>query len=236
MRIACALALMAAMGLAQAQAIVAVTEDTAYTYLEQGQVAGPATQHVRAALARSGFSNVRLELYPWARAYAMASSQPNTLIYLIARTPEREKRFKWAGQLMSIQYHLYKLTARKDIVVERLEDARAFRIGVMRADVRQQYLQRNGFEQLVASPGNEENFQMLLAGRVDLVPLPRNDATRLCAKFNIDCARLTPVHTLDALTVPLYMAFSASTDDAVVERLRLGYEALRAEGKLSPIE
>ncbi|TVO58798.1 substrate-binding periplasmic protein [Denitromonas halophila] len=236
MRIVLALIVLLAVSVAQAQEIQVVTEDTAYTYLEKGRVVGPATQHVRAALARSGFSDVRVDLYPWARAYAMALSQPNVLIYLIARTPEREDRFKWAGELMRIQYHLYKLAAREDIVVDSLDAARPYRVGVMRSDVRQHYLQRNGFAQLVESSGNEENFQKLLAGRVDLVPLPRGDVARLCARFEVDCRSVTPVLTLDALTVDLYMAFSLATDDAVVERLRLGYAALKAEGRLVAID
>ncbi|TVT71778.1 MAG: transporter substrate-binding domain-containing protein [Denitromonas halophila] len=236
MRIVLALIVLLAVSAAQAQEIQVVTEDTAYTYLEKGRVVGPATHHVRAALARSGFTDVRVDLYPWARAYAMASSQPNVLIYLIARTPEREDRFKWAGELMRIKYHLYKLAAREDIVVDSLDAARPYRVGVMRSDVRQHYLQRNGFAHLVESSGNEENFQKLLAGRVDLVPLPRGDVARLCARFQVDCSTVTPVFTLDALTVGLYMAFSLTTDDAVVERLRLGYAALKAEGRLVAID
>ncbi|WP_442892030.1 substrate-binding periplasmic protein [Denitromonas sp.] len=236
MRVVFALVLVFATAAVQAQAIQAVTEDTAYTYLEHGRVSGPATEHVRAALTRAGFSDVRIDLYPWARAYAMAESQPNVLIYLIARTPEREDRFKWAGELMRINYHLYKLTAREDVVVDSLDAARRYRVGVMRSDVRQQYLQRNGFAHLVESSGNDANFQKLLAGRVDLVPLPRGDAARLCRKFGIDCATLTPVLALDALTVDLYMAFSPSTDEAVVERLRRAYAALKAEGHLVDID
>jgi polar amino acid transport system substrate-binding protein len=236
MRMVFSLVLIFAASLVQAQAIQAVTEDTAYTYLERGRVSGPATQHVRAALARAGFSDMQIDLYPWARAYAMASSQPNVLIYLIARTPEREAQFKWVGELMRIEYHLYKLAARQDIKADSLEAARRHSIGVMRQDVRQQYLQKKGFQHLVVSASNEANFQKLLAGRIDLIPLPRADVALLCAKFKVDCSTLASVLTLDELTVGLYMAFSRSTDDRVVERLQQAYTSLRVEGALTPLE
>lgn len=221
---------------AHAQAVQAVTEDSAYTYLEQGQVAGPATEVVRAVLDRAGFDDARIDLYPWARAYEKALSQPNVLIFLIARTPEREHRFKWVSELMRVEYHLYKQASRTDIQVDSLDAARRHSIAVIRDDVRQQYLKRKGFEHLVVSPGNDESFRQLLAGRVDLVPLVRSDAEQLCVKHRIDCNMLTRVLTLDELSVGLYMAFSRTTDEPVVERLRRAYLALEAEGALTRLE
>lgn len=221
---------------AQAQTVQVVTEDSAYSYVEQGQVAGPATRIVRAALARAGFDKVHVDLYPWARAYAMAQSQPNVLIYLIARTPEREHRFKWVAELMKIEYHLYRLASRADLQASSLEAARPYRVGVIREDVRQDYLKRKGFEHLVLSAGNDENFRQLLAGRVDMIALAPSDAVLLCQKYRVDCATLTRVLTLDELTVGLYMAFSQATDDPVAERLGRAYQALKAEGALARLE
>lgn len=229
-RVWCALWLALAAPLAQGQAVQAVTEDTAYTYIAGGRVAGPATAVVRAALDRAGLADARFDLYPWARAYEMAMTRPNVLIYLIARTPEREPHFKWVGELMKIEYHLYKLASRKDIAITSIEQARDLTVGVMRRDVRQQYLARKGFAYLEVSAGNEENFRKLLAGRVDLVPLPQADVVQLCEKLRVDCSTVERVLTLDELTVGLYMAFGHLTDDQVVARLRAGYEALLAEG------
>ncbi|MCC4118818.1 hypothetical protein LLG90_26040, partial [Aromatoleum toluclasticum] len=97
-------------------------------------------------------------------------------------------------------------------------------------------LKRKGFEHLVLSPGNDESFRQLLAGRVDLVPLAHSDAQLLCAKYRIDCNTLTRVLTLDELTVGLYMAFSQATDEPIVERLRRAYQTLKTEGALARLE
>ncbi|WP_374676194.1 substrate-binding periplasmic protein [Ideonella sp.] len=213
--------------------IQAVTEESSYTYLAGGKVGGPATEIVEASLRRAGLADYRIGLYPWARSYDMALQEPNTLIYLIARTPAREELFKWAGEFLRIDYHLYKLRARTDVDVRRLDDARPYTIGVMRDDVRHQYLQSRGFSRLVISARNSDSLRMLLDRRVDLLPLPETDMERFCREAGVDPARLQRVLTLDEMSTGIYMAFSRGTDDAVVARARAAFEQLRQDGTVA---
>lgn len=218
-----------------AESIKAVTEDTSYTYLQDGQVAGPASRVVEAMLQRAGLNDYSLALYPWARAYDMALQQPNVLIYLIARTPEREPLFKWVGEVMRIDYHLYKLREQPDVQVHSMADAKHFSIGVLRDDVRHQYLQAEGFTKLVVAAHNRDNFKRLLNQQVSLVPMPERDAMLLCAEAGVDYASLERVYTLDALSSDLYMAYSNSTDDETVTRSRAAFASLKAEGLLTTL-
>lgn len=229
----CAIALALLATDAPAQSIHGVTEASSFTYLQAGKVAGPASEVVEASLQRAGLADYRLDLYPWARAYDMALQEPNVLIYLIARTPAREASFKWAGEFMRIDYHLYKLRERKDVVVTRLQDAKNYSIGVMRDDVRQQYLQSQGFTRLVVSAQNSDNFKKLLNRQVELVPLPEQDAALLCEEAHIDISSLEKIHTLDALSMGLYMAYSRATPDAIVERTRAAFDKLKADGSVA---
>ena len=142
----------------------------------------------------------------------MAQPRANVLIFLIARTPQRESQFKWVGEFMRIEYHLYKLRQRQDIVVRSLDEARAYSIGAIRDDVRHQYLQSRGFTKLVLSAHNSDNFRKLLARQVQLVALPERDAEPRCARRPASTAReLERVFTLDELSVGVYMAFSNAT-------------------------
>jgi polar amino acid transport system substrate-binding protein len=213
-----------------AQSIKGVTEETSYSYLQNGKVAGPASEVVEATLKRAGLNDYQLALYPWARAYDMAQQEANVLIYLIARTPEREPLFKWVGEIMRIDYHFYKLTERKDIVVPDLQSAKNYSIGVLREDVRHQYLRSQGFTKLVVSGLNSDNFRKLLNQQVQLVPMPESDAVMLCREANVDFASLEQVYTLDTLTTGLYMAYSQSTSDDIVARTRGAFDSLEAEG------
>jgi polar amino acid transport system substrate-binding protein len=222
-------------GLTHAQTIQVVTEATPYTYVSQGRVAGPATEIVETALQRAGLTDHRFHLYPWARAYDLALKEPNVLIYLIARTPARESQFKWAGEFMKMEYHLYKLSDRTDIDVATLDDARRYTVGVIRDDLRHQYLQSRQFQKLVVSAHNIDNFRKLLNRQIHLIPLPEVDAADLCRETRFDCTRLQRVLTLDELTTGLYMAYSHSTPDAVVERTRAAFETLKAQGEVRKV-
>ena len=76
-----------------AQTVQVVTETTLFVFMQDGKIAGPATEVVKKTLQLAGINDYRLNIYPWARAYDMALNEPNVLIYLVARTPERETRF-----------------------------------------------------------------------------------------------------------------------------------------------
>ena len=217
-----------------AQTIHVVTEQTPYTYLVEGKVGGTATEVVELSLRRAELNDFQVKLYPWARAYDMALKTPNVLIFLIARTAARENQFRWAGEIMKIQYHLYRLK-HKPLAITDLESAKRFTIGVMRDDVRHQYLKAKGFERLVISAQSVDNFKKLLSGQVDLVPLTTDDASSLCKETRFDCAGLERVLTLDEASTGLYMAYSASTPDAVVQRTQRAFDKLKAEGHVKRI-
>jgi len=218
-----------------AATIHAVTEATPYTYLKDGKVAGPATELVELTLKRAGFASYQTSLYPWARSYDMALHEPNVLIYLIARTAARENQFKWAGEIMKIQYHLFKLKDRQDIVIKSLEDAKKYTIGAMRDDVRYRYLEAQGFTRLVKSAESLDNFNKLLNRRVDLVPLNEREASSMCEEVHFNCAKLEQVFTLHDVSAGLYMAYSKSTPDSIVERTRAAFEKIKVEGGIRKI-
>jgi polar amino acid transport system substrate-binding protein len=227
-----ALLTLACIGVA-AEPIKAVTETSAFTYAKDGKVIGPASQIVETTLQRAGLTGYSMSLYPWARAYDMALREPNVLIYLIARTPAREDQFKWAGEFMRIDYHLYKLRSHKDIVVRNLEDAKSYTIGVMRDDVRHEYLQAQGFNKLVVSSQNADNFKKLVNGQVQLVPMPERDAMLLCEEAHVDCNSLEKIYLLNAMSTGIYMAYSKSTPDDIVQRTRSAFDKLKADGTVA---
>lgn len=215
-----------------AQTLNVVTENTPNSYLQNGRVAGPATDIVEQTLKRAGLNDYRIDLYPWARAQDLALREPFVLIYLIARTPERENRFRWIGEIKRSRYFLYALQNRTDIHVAQLDDARNWSIGVVRDDVRQQALMKRGFSRLAVSAQPLENFRKLLFRQVDLVVLTEGEAKGLCAETRPDCAGLARLLPLDDIAVELYMAYSLATPEDIAARTRTAFEALRTDGTL----
>ena len=225
----------AACGGAVAQPLLVVTETTPNSYLQDGKVVGPGTEVVELTLKRAGFGDYRLELYPWARAQDLALREPRVLIFPLARTPERENQFRWVGEIQRIRYYLYALPDRTDLKLTQLADARGRSIGVVRDDVRQQYLQRRGFTRLAVSSQPSENLRKLLYRQVDLVPLTEKEAANLCAEARTECPGLTRVLALDEVRTSLYMAYSLATPEDIAARTAAAFESVRTDGSLARI-
>ncbi|MDB5892739.1 MAG: hypothetical protein JWQ88_270 [Rhodoferax sp.] len=214
----------------QAQTVRAVTETSAYVQMEGTKVGGPATELAEKTLRDAGIRDYKVAVYPWARAYDMALTEPNVLIFLIARTAEREKQFQWVGELIQVRYFLYKLKQRSEVVAPTLDAARSYVIGVMRDDTRHQYLKKQGFARLVVSARVGDNFLQLVNRQVDLVPLSEAGAASQCAAAAFDCANLEKLLPLEEANSGLYMAFSHNTAPELVARAQAAFEALRANG------
>jgi polar amino acid transport system substrate-binding protein len=220
---------------AGAQAIHAVTETGSQTMIVDGKVVGPLTEGVRLILKNAGLADYRISVYPWARAYRTALHEPNTLIYPLARTPTREGLFKWVGEMQTVHYHFVKLADRKDIVIKRLEDAKPYSIGVVRDDIRHQYLQTHGFTNLFVSAKWNDNVAHLLNRQIDLLILGELDLEPLCVTLAMDCATFVQFPAVEELTANLYLAYAPSTPDNIVKRTRAAFDRLKAEGTLDRV-
>ncbi|QHJ01543.1 transporter substrate-binding domain-containing protein [Xylophilus rhododendri] len=210
-----------------------VTETTPNSFLQDGRVVGRGTELVELTLQRAGLRDYRIDLYPWARAVDLAQREPNVLIYPIARTADREERFRWVGEIQRIRYFFYALPDRALPPMKQLDEARGLTIGVVRDDVRHQFLQRKGFTRLVLSGQPLENLRKLLYRQVDLVAMTENEAQRLCEEARPDCAGLARLLPLDELQLSLFMAYSRATPEDLAQRTTTAFESLRADGSVA---
>ncbi|WP_247749689.1 substrate-binding periplasmic protein [Pseudoalteromonas viridis] len=151
-----------------------VTEEwVPYNYTnQQGLVDGRATQKVREVLDAAGIS-YEIQVFPWTRAMKIAQTQPNTMIYSIFRTPEREAHFEWACPLLRpVKEHLFRLASRNDIKLNSLNDAKRYITALVRGSVVHEYLLSKGFKggvNLDLSADPSSLIKKLLAGRVDFL-------------------------------------------------------------------
>lgn len=217
---------------AGAESIETVTEDSSYSYMQDGKVSGAASRIVEAVLKQAGLSDYHMAIYPWARAYDRALREPNVIIYPILRSQDREQLFKWVGRLDWTVPVLYKLRATPPLRIAVLQDAIAYRVGVLRDDYREKYLHDQGFTRLVVAASNQENFNRLLNSQVQLVAMPERDARKFCADAHVPFETLEKAYAMDDLSREIYIAFSRSTSDDVVERVRAAYEQLQSAGTI----
>ena len=159
-------------GLGNAQALRLVTaEEPPTNYTHEGKLTGITVDIVHELLRRQGL-DTPIELFPWARAYAIAQQGPNVAIFTAARTPEREALgFSFVGPV----------TTRKHALFARANDARHYRsladlrnerpvIAGMRADWRARWVTDQSLA-LYATNSHRQSLVMLQAGRVDLAVL-----------------------------------------------------------------
>lgn len=190
---------------------------------------GEATVFVRKLLDTAGIA-YELEYLPWRRAYRYALSEPNVVLYPLARSGDREAHFDWIGQLIPVSYYLFKLRSREDIVINHLNQARNYRVGVVNFHIHHQFLKSEGFENLHPVNSTMQNIKKAILGRIDLFPVSDGGLIPFCQQKQIDCSQFEPVLKLTAISGHLYIAFSGATDTELVESARSAYSQLLANG------
>lgn len=194
--------------------------------IQQGEVAGLSTALVKAVLAEAKLE-ARIEIYPWARSFRIARSQPNVLIYNMARTAERENEFHWIGTVAAYQLGFVALSHRKDIKIEKLQDAKAFTIAVQRDDLSANFLINNGFaqgQQLVLSADITESWQLLLNGKVDLVIDDPVALTDMAANLKLPEKYIRFVYAVPELAQQTWLAANIQTSPGLVTKLKQAHQ------------
>ena len=218
-------------GADQTPEILVVTEHWfPFNYLdEQDQIAGSSTQIVKAAL---GQANIRykIRVYPWARAYQLASSKANVVIYSIMRTAMREDKFQWICPIQpSIPQFVYKLSSRTDISAQSLQDIRGFSLGLSRGSYTYELIKAEGLiegKDFSAVSDTSHFFYLLLKGRVDLFVDTAEGMLQKLAEAGLNRNHTTPLFQL--YSADICMATSLTTDKHIVDKLRQALNSVNA--------
>ncbi len=219
----------------EAQDIKIVTEDfPPYNYEEKGEITGLSTTVVRAVLKELG-TDCKIGLYPWAKAYNTALEQENVLIYSILRIGEREKLFKWVGEIAVSEMYFFKLKERADIKIASLDDAKKYVIGVTRETAPHQYLSSKGFELKEVDSRDELSIRKLVNRRIDLMPYYDIPFLHKVKSLGYAPEQFEKVYFLEDASEKLYMAFGAKTSDTVVEKFAKALEKIKADGTYEDI-
>lgn len=201
-------------------------------YVQEGVLVGPSVDIVRAIQRRVG-STAPIRVYPWARAYKMALEEKNTVLFGTTYTQDRHELFKWVGPLATKRDIL---VARKDtgIKIMSLKDAQKVRrIGTLRDDTRERFLQAHGFTNLESVSDEQKNARKLMLGRIDLWAYKKPGLKTVCALAGVDFEAIEEVYHLR--TIDVMIAFSKLTDDTIVEAWHKAYAAMEADGTLMRI-
>jgi polar amino acid transport system substrate-binding protein len=226
--------------LATALEISALTESLPpLNYEQDGKVVGFSSELLD-LIAKEADITVHKQLLPWSRAYDMVGRQGNTLIYSLARTPEREGLFQWVGPISARRILLYRHSDRTDISIKTLDDARPYRIGVARESAAAKGLIKQGFvingAQDVLGPGldlgahDESNMKKFIAKRFDLLVSLDWAAAYNAKNAGLGGDDLQAVWVLDE-SLSYWYGLNPATDPEVARRLNVALQKVKNDGR-----
>ena len=203
-----------------------------FNYAEDGEWKGSTAAVVKEITRRLGIE-ARIEGVPWARGYRMARSEPNVVLFSMARTPEREAHFHWVGPVGLFRSAFYAPRGTR-LAIDSLDDARGVdRIGTYRDDVRESYLLGMGFTNLDSTNSNESNLRKLLNGRIDLWATSTMEALNVPRQMGLDPSLIERLHTFQEFE--MYIAMSRATPRRIADRWQAALDAMKADGTFMAI-
>ncbi|WP_125784007.1 substrate-binding periplasmic protein [Pseudoalteromonas rubra] len=188
------------------------------------QVAGISTELVKAILDTAALEG-EFYMYPWARALDTAKDKPNTLIYSMAKTPQREALFHWIGPVALFHLGFVTNQSPRKIQIETLEDAKQYRLAVQREDVAAQVLHKLGFE-FIETADIQHSYRLLAANKVDLVVDDPRYISVMAQAMKLPDDHFRYVLDIEPLSVRGYLAASLATSPERVAQLRAAYQQL----------
>jgi len=212
-----------------------------FNYMENGALKGLSYDLLALMLADLDQPELleRIELVPWARGYQMVQYQPNTLLFSMVRTEQRENLVSWVGPILTNYAACIgktelsgEFTARP-----RAESLRGKAVGVIRKDVVDQLVHADAdFSQakieLIDYPS--QAVELLEHDRLDLWCYTK-EAVQFY--FNQKGVALSNYTTLVDLgpSGELYYSLHRDTDPAIVDALQAALDRLKqpADGQSS---
>ncbi len=191
-----------------------------------GSLAGLTVEVVEEIQKRVG-NHDPIRMVPWARGLKYLDEEPNTVLFSMARSAERNDLYHWIGPITEVTTGLY---ARTDysFEIKTLDDAKKVRaIGVYRNDLRDQFLTQAGFTNLERTNDNAQNYRKLILGRIDLFALAANE---VADKQYTDIKLVLPF-----LKTQLFIVISKSTDPAIVAKWNGALDEMKKDGTFKAI-
>ena len=205
-----------------------------YNYLVGENVKGISTDILRASCKMAKI-DCKVQLVPWLRAYKTVLENQNTLIYSIARTPQREKEFIWVGPILPRTTWIYS-TAGMAANVHTIQDLAKAKIGVIRGEASQDELLAAGVPEssILVLNSNTDVMRMMKLGRINVVV-----NTEIGMALNLKNIGLSSGAVVKLMKLSdggsLYFGVNLRSDPALIAQLQMSIDKLKREKKIEAI-
>ena len=217
---------------AQELKILAVDEPPAAFIDSSNQPDGYVVDIVK-AMQKTLNHHARINFIPEARGLNIMADEPNTLLMSISRTPSREPHFNWIAKVMDKKWEVFTM-ANRHISVGSLQDLRVLSsIGVVRGDVREEWLVNANFKNLNSVTMHKQNIQMLELGRVEAIVYEKHGLLIQANSLGIESSRFKSVFVLNQASV--YIVMSKGSSPQLVKQWQMAFSEIAENGELQNI-
>ncbi|WP_158089126.1 substrate-binding periplasmic protein [Cognaticolwellia mytili] len=208
-----------------------------FQIVTEESINGLSTEIITAALHESQI-NYSLEAHPWSHSYNRALHVANTCIYSLAYIPERKEKFQWVGHITTSSISLYALS-KNAIAIKNIEQAKNYRIAVIKDDVTHHFLMSKGFveNKNLYVMNNYDSLLKLLEipnRQIDLIVL-NDDLLKNRVQNSAETQKYKAVFMLEELTLDFRFACSLNTDKTIVNSLKKAMDKMERQGVNSAI-
>ncbi|MDR7267517.1 polar amino acid transport system substrate-binding protein [Pelomonas saccharophila] len=186
---------------------------------------GYAYEIFQAVLKQAGLQ-AELRFYPWARALRMLEVQQAQAALVIARTADREARFRWLFPVGNFRFVLVTRAADDRPVPADVAGLRKLRVGSMRASASRSMLAEAGASHVVEGKDYNDLIALLRRGVVDAIIGPDSVMRSLDTAVGGGDLRMTLLNQNRAV----YAAAAEAMPEENVARLRTAYQQLVDSG------
>jgi len=215
---------------APAHALTALTESNApFNFMEKGKLTGLSVDIVTEMGKRAGVP-MTLQLMDWNKGYSEAQAKRDTCLFSTARLRNRENIFKWVGPIATNEWAFFAkqgFTGR----IDKVEDARPYRIGGVQQDARVEWLKEKGVTNIVTVTKRTDLPQMLTLDRkkfggIDLWISGLYTAPQVAAEAKVkDIVFVKAVREEE-----LYLACNPGVPAATLSSLQTALDAMKKDG------
>ncbi len=175
-----------------------------------------------------------IKLFSWARGYDQVQRIPNTCLFSMTRTVQRENLFKWVGPFATNSISVIALKG-KSIKIKSIDDLKKYYIGVVADDVAEHVLINKGItSKMERIPYPILNIRKLIKGRIDLWGYSETAAMWIIKKNGYDTDKFETVYDLGNAG-SLYFAFHKDTSDELIIRFQTVLNELKKNGEYQKI-
>jgi len=203
-----------------------------FNYLENATLTGLAPEVLREVCKQLNIP-FEVSVLPWNEGYSQAQQNDNAVLFSTVLNAERQNLFKWAGPIASVDWYFYS-TAQSHLSLNVLDDAKSVgKIGVLQDYSITQYLEQQGFTNLVYCTDNVDAFNKLLNGDIDLFPSDKITAEAALKTLNKSIYAVTAKMTIR--TDMVYFAFNKKIPDDVVADFQKEIDEMKDNGSLETL-